>query len=118
MSLVHNERTKLTANWLDRASTTSVTLGVIAPLAAVIFGYPSSPVSAGNLLIGIVFWFLTAMGLHFLARLAEKASTMTQIEFLAFVGSPLLLLGIGVAVYLVTGWLDGRDGQNRGAPAE
>jgi hypothetical protein len=41
MSLVHNERTKLTANWLDRAGTAAITVGVIAPLAALIFGYGS-----------------------------------------------------------------------------
>jgi len=68
MSLIHNERTKLTANWLDRASTASITLGVVAPLAAAVFGYPNLPVSARNLLIGVVFWFLTGLGLHFLGR--------------------------------------------------
>ena len=30
-SLIHNERTKLTANWLDRAGTAAVTIGVVAP---------------------------------------------------------------------------------------
>ena len=57
ISLIHNERTKLTASWLDRASTAALTLGVVAPLAAAVFGYPDTPVSAGNLLIGIGFWF-------------------------------------------------------------
>ncbi len=43
---------------------------------------------------------------------------MTTIEFLAFVGSPLLMLGMGVAVYLVTGWLDRREQREGSAPAE
>ena len=31
VELIHNERTKLTANWLDRAGTAAVTIGVVAP---------------------------------------------------------------------------------------
>ena len=72
MSLVDNERTKLTANWLDRAGTAAFTIGVIAPLAATMYGYPSPPTSVGNLLLGIVVWFLLSVSLHFLARLVLK----------------------------------------------
>ncbi len=72
MSLIRNETTKLFANWLDRASTASMTLGVIAPLAAAMFGFPSPPGSVASLLIGVGFWFSTAVGLHVLARLALK----------------------------------------------
>jgi predicted oxidoreductase len=35
MSLVHNERTKLLANSLDRTSTACVVAGLIAPAAAI-----------------------------------------------------------------------------------
>jgi hypothetical protein len=31
---------------------------------------------------------------------------MSTIEFLGFVGAPLLLLGAGVLVYVLTGWSD------------
>jgi hypothetical protein len=31
---------------------------------------------------------------------------MNAVEFLAFVGAPLLLLTVGVVVYVVTGWSD------------
>ena len=34
MSLIHNERTKLLANALDRASTASFTVGVLVPIVA------------------------------------------------------------------------------------
>jgi hypothetical protein len=32
---IHNERTRLLANALDRASTASLTIGVLAPIAAI-----------------------------------------------------------------------------------
>ena len=56
MSLIHNEQTKLTATWLDTAGTASIAVGVIAPLAAAVFGYPVAPGSPKNLFIGLAFW--------------------------------------------------------------
>jgi hypothetical protein len=38
MSLVHNERTKLFANALDRASTACFTVGVLSPIVAALYG--------------------------------------------------------------------------------
>jgi len=38
MSLIHNERTKLLANWLDRTSTAFLTVGVVAPWAGYLLG--------------------------------------------------------------------------------
>jgi uncharacterized membrane protein YdjX (TVP38/TMEM64 family) len=72
LSLIHNERTKLTANWLDRAGTAAVTIGVIAPIAAAVFGYGNPPFSTGRLAIGVAFWFLTGVALHLIARLLLK----------------------------------------------
>jgi hypothetical protein len=106
MSLVHNERTKLTANWLDRASTAAITLGVVAPLAAAVFGYPSPPVSAVNLFIGIAVVFGRARPTFSRKTPSREAPTMDAVEILAFVGAPLLLLTVGVVVYVVTGWSD------------
>jgi hypothetical protein len=34
---------------------------------------------------------------------------MNQLEFLAFVGAPLMLLATGIGVYFLTGWLDRRE---------
>lgn len=53
MSVVQSERVKLTANWLDRGGTACLTIGVIAPGAAAIFGYPVVPAGFGSLLIGV-----------------------------------------------------------------
>jgi hypothetical protein len=72
VSLVHNKRTKLTANWLDRAGTAAITIGVIAPLAALIFGYGSPTASQEKLVVGVILWFLTGVPLHVVARLLLK----------------------------------------------
>ncbi len=37
---------------------------------------------------------------------SREAPTMSTIQLLAFVGAPLLLLGAGVVVYVLTGWSD------------
>jgi hypothetical protein len=34
---------------------------------------------------------------------------VTNIEFLAFVGAPLMLVATGIFVYFLTGWLDRRE---------
>ena len=71
MSLVANERTKLVANALDRASTACLTVGVATPLAAWFyniggFGVTASPVSLAP---GIGGWILAAFVLHLIAQL-------------------------------------------------
>ena len=38
MSLVHNERTKLTATWFSTMATALLAAGVIAPVAALLYG--------------------------------------------------------------------------------
>ena len=61
MSLVHNEQTKLTATLLNTAGAASITLGVIAPLVAVIFAYSGPPTPLRNLLIGVPVWLSTGV---------------------------------------------------------
>jgi hypothetical protein len=41
---------------------------------------------------------------------------MSGVEFLAFIGAPLMLLATGVGVYFLTGWLDRRE--DRRTPAK
>ncbi len=38
MSLIHNERTKLTATWLNTLATALLAAGAIAPVAALLYG--------------------------------------------------------------------------------
>ena len=70
--LARNERLKLTANALDRASTSFLTIGVLAPVAASIYGMgpaiPSLPIVIAS---GIV-WLLCAFILHWTARVLLK----------------------------------------------
>lgn len=64
MSLVANERTKLRANWLDRAGTGAITVGVLAPLASALFGLSPAALPRSTLLLGIAIWFAAGVGLH------------------------------------------------------
>jgi hypothetical protein len=67
MNLVLNERTKLRASALDRASTACVTVGVAAPLASVILGLSVNGVDARYLVASCYEWIVVAIGLHMCA---------------------------------------------------
>ena len=70
MSLVHNERTKYLATWLNTIASAAVVLGVIAPLAAAFYGASGanapSPLTLG---IGALIWFVSGLTLHRAVRL-------------------------------------------------
>jgi hypothetical protein len=69
MSLVDNERTKLSAAALNGVAIASIVAGFITPLAAVTFGIPGA--AARGLVPTTIFsvlWLLIGIGLHFLAR--------------------------------------------------
>jgi len=72
MSLIENERTKLLANALDRASTACVTVGVLAPIAAFIYGLSGTRPDVSALIFGGSIWILSAVALHWMARLALR----------------------------------------------
>ncbi|MEH3109464.1 MAG: hypothetical protein PGN22_05090 [Agrobacterium cavarae] len=63
MSLIHNERTKLAANALDRLSTAFLAVGVIGKT---INSVPDATDWVSYL--GVVTWTIGAIALHFLAR--------------------------------------------------
>ena len=68
MSIVQNERTKLTAAAIDRASTACVTIGVIAPVAAAFYSFGGERVGLRTLIIGTIIWLGTAAVHHLAAR--------------------------------------------------
>ena len=70
MSLVRNERTKLTASYLNTAASGFFGAGVIAPLTAAVFGLtgPGSPVSTLTLVIGVLIFFVASVSIHLAAR--------------------------------------------------
>ncbi|MFC3124499.1 hypothetical protein ACFOD4_05440 [Pseudoroseomonas globiformis] len=67
-NLVHNERLKLTAGWLNTLASASVVAGGISPLVAILYGF-SQPHQAGWLvaLVSLV-WILGGIALHWMAR--------------------------------------------------
>jgi len=69
MFLVHNERTKLTASWLNTLATALIAAGAFAPAAAWFYGLSALPV--GTLYISAMA-FACAVGgggLHWVGRL-------------------------------------------------
>lgn len=44
MFLVHNERTKLTASWLNTLATALIAAGAFAPMAARVYGLSALPI--------------------------------------------------------------------------
>ena len=69
MHLVHNERTKLTATWLNALATAIVTAGALAPLVAVIYGLSTPGVSSAYLVVLAVPCFMIGIALHLYARM-------------------------------------------------
>lgn len=67
MSLVHNEQIKLAANALDRASTACVTVGVLGPVVAALYGV-GSHATAGGIALGAILWLIAGGVLHYMAR--------------------------------------------------
>ncbi|MQB10701.1 hypothetical protein FCH38_08625 [Agrobacterium tumefaciens] len=66
MSLVHNERTKLLANSIDRLSTACVAAGFIAPAVSLANGSGLS--IAWGIVASTCIWLFTAFTLHLGAR--------------------------------------------------
>ena len=69
MSLIHNERWKLTATALNGVAIATMVAGFIAPFVAVSYGV--SGATPGLYFAGLsLAWFFTAAALHFVARAA------------------------------------------------
>jgi hypothetical protein len=70
MSLVHNERIKLTAAAIDRVSTAMFVVGFLGPLSASIFGSSSTSIAFHGMIdiVEGVFWLATGVVLHLSAR--------------------------------------------------
>lgn len=68
MLLIHNERTKLTASWLNTLATALIAAGAFAPIVALVYGL--SPMSADGSRLSLVALGCFAGGafLHWLGR--------------------------------------------------
>jgi hypothetical protein len=76
MHLVHNERTKLTAAWLNTLATALVAAGAFAPAGAWLYGLSALPLERG-LMVAIALGctsggvIIHLMGLAWLGRMRE-----------------------------------------------
>ncbi|HEX8166970.1 MAG TPA: hypothetical protein VF601_14455 [Beijerinckiaceae bacterium] len=68
MSVIHNERVKLTATWLNTLASATATVGVLAPLASIVYGLGPSQPSLIALVPAMAIWFFAALALHLGAR--------------------------------------------------
>ena len=69
--LVENERTKLVANAIDRASTGCFVAGVFVPLSILMLGQSKS--EGGTFIVALVCWALAGVVLHIEARRVLRA---------------------------------------------
>lgn len=72
--LVQNERAKLTANYLNAGAGAFFAAGVVAPLAAAVFGLTGASSSVGTLTLafGALIFFVVSVALHAAARYVLK----------------------------------------------
>ena len=70
MSLVSNEKVKLSAAYLNTAAGGLFTAGVVAPLVAVVFGIagPANGAHALTLVVGVTTFLSASGALHVAAR--------------------------------------------------
>lgn len=63
------EQTKRLANALDRASTACFTVGIVTPVAAMLYGIGNVGIKFGLAVIGyLTGWLVIAVFLHYMAR--------------------------------------------------
>ena len=62
------ERVKLGASALDTPATASLTVGVLAPSAAILYGVSTPTAPAWELALGAAIWVSFAAGLHYSAQ--------------------------------------------------
>lgn len=71
---VFNERLKLTAMTLNTAASSSLTVGVLAPLAASFYDFGGSRlVPVTTLIFGTALWICGVVALHIMARMVLGA---------------------------------------------
>ncbi len=69
MPLIHNERVKLTATWVNTLAAATIITGVIAPIVAVVFGLPAGgSLPLTGFLVATAAWLSTGVILDATAR--------------------------------------------------
>jgi hypothetical protein len=65
---VQNERTRLTATWVNNVAAATVAAGTISPLAALAYGFMGAHRAAWIVAALSGAWILAGAGLHAIAR--------------------------------------------------
>jgi hypothetical protein len=68
MFLIHNERTKLTAAWLNALAAALIAAGVFAPIVALFYGVSQMPQDRLRLVLATITCFAGGAFLHWLGR--------------------------------------------------
>jgi hypothetical protein len=68
MSLVRNERTKLTATWFNALATALVAAGTFAPAAALLYGLSQPAIGAAFMIALVAGCLIFGIGLHLAGR--------------------------------------------------
>ena len=71
-NLVWNEQNKLLAMALNGAAVSAFAVGVLAPIAALVYNLPGRPPSVLGLAGGMVLWTAAAVALHMGGRLTLR----------------------------------------------
>jgi hypothetical protein len=66
--LVHNEKAKLLANALDRASTACLAIRVLGPLAAAFYSVSGFATGFWPFVVGALAWLIATFALHIEAQ--------------------------------------------------
>ena len=110
MSLIHNERWKLTASWLNTIAAGSVIAGCVTPLVALAYGLRTGPEAAPTWIIVMLtlVWISVGVALHDGQSHSREIAGMTTLEVFAVFGVPALLLAIGAAALYLSRQNDDR----------
>ena len=69
MSTIHNERVKLTANWLNIMAAGTIIAGSITPLVTLGYGLrDGDPPATGTIALLTLVWISAGCALHWMAR--------------------------------------------------
>ena len=69
--LAHNERVRLTATWMNSIARGTVLVGIVAPVAAMLYG-TATPKGGILAVLGGVLFLFCGIGLHIQARRIVK----------------------------------------------
>jgi predicted Na+-dependent transporter len=102
MSLVHNERVKLLATALNTAGGSSLTVGVLAPVAAAFYNVnAASGVPLPTIVAGAAIWLFRRGGATFGRETRSRGiERMTGTQLFAFVILPLVVAALGWIIAL------------------